>query len=55
MTRAATLHIGGRQVLGYTVNGTSPGPTLTVRRGQLVQVRVRNESVAAGVAVTGTG
>ena len=51
VTRAAQLQIGGRSVPGYTVNGTSPGPALTVRQGQLVQVRVRNESVPAGVAM----
>ena len=37
---------GGRSVEGYTVNGTSPGPTIRVRQGQLVEVTFVNESVA---------
>lgn len=41
----------GREITGYTFNGTSPGPQITARVGQLVEVRVRNESVAAGVSV----
>ena len=51
VTRAAQLQIAGRSVSGYTVNGTSPGPELTVRQGQLVEVRVRNDSVPDGVAM----
>ena len=31
------LMIGGKSVPGYTLNGTSPGPTITVREGQLVR------------------
>jgi FtsP/CotA-like multicopper oxidase with cupredoxin domain len=45
------LIIGGRAVPGYTLNGTSPGPTITARQGQLVEVRVRNASVKAGIAL----
>ena len=41
----------GRSVEGYTVNGTSPGPQITARVGQLVEVRVRNESVSDGISV----
>ena len=41
----------GREVEGYTVNGTSPGPTIRVREGQLLEVRLRNESVEAGVTL----
>lgn len=42
---------GGVEVDGYTLNGTSPGPTLHVRQGQLVQVRLVNESVADGTTL----
>jgi FtsP/CotA-like multicopper oxidase with cupredoxin domain len=45
------LTIGGRSVPGYTLNGTSPGPTITVRQGQLVEVHLRNASVKAGVTL----
>jgi FtsP/CotA-like multicopper oxidase with cupredoxin domain len=45
------LAIGGRSVPGYTINGTSPGPTITAREGQLVEVHVRNASVKAGIAL----
>jgi len=36
---------------GYTLNGTSPGPTIRVRQGQLLEVRLRNENVADGAAL----
>jgi FtsP/CotA-like multicopper oxidase with cupredoxin domain len=42
---------GGRSVEGYTVNGTSPGPTIRVRQGQLVEVTFVNESVGAGATL----
>ncbi|MDT7570438.1 MAG: hypothetical protein QOE05_612 [Actinomycetota bacterium] len=41
----------GRQVDGFTVNGTSPGPTIRAVEGQLVQVELVNESVSDGVAL----
>src|SRR5215211_2662047 len=43
------LTIGGRSIPGYTLNGTSPGPTITARQGELVEVHLRNASVKAGV------
>jgi FtsP/CotA-like multicopper oxidase with cupredoxin domain len=42
---------GGRAVQGYTVNGTSPGPTIRARQGHLVEVVFLNESVAAGATL----
>ena len=45
------LIIGGKSVPGYTLNGTSPGPTITAREGQLVEVHLRNASVKAGVTL----
>ena len=36
---------------GYTLNGTSPGPTLTAKQGELVEVRLRNESVSDGITL----
>ncbi|MGI5239566.1 multicopper oxidase family protein [Dactylosporangium sp. CA-139066] len=41
----------GRSVMGYTLNHTSPGPQIRARRGQLVEVRLVNESVAGGVTL----
>jgi FtsP/CotA-like multicopper oxidase with cupredoxin domain len=41
----------GRQFDGFTVNGTSPGPTIRAVEGQLVQVELVNESVPDGVAL----
>ena len=41
----------GRTIDGYTVNGTSPGPTITATEGQLVEVHVRNDDVAGGIAI----
>ena len=51
VTEAATLDIGGRAVPGFSVNGSSPGPTITATVGDLVEVRLRNASVADGVAL----
>ena len=45
------LAIGDRSVPGYSLNGTSPGPTLTVKQDELVEVRLRNESVTEGVTL----
>jgi FtsP/CotA-like multicopper oxidase with cupredoxin domain len=41
----------GRTVDGYTLNGQSPGPVIRARVGQLVQVRLVNESVTGGVTL----
>ena len=41
----------GVEVDGYTLNGTSPGPVVRARQGQLVEVRLVNESVPAGVTL----
>ena len=46
-----TLTVGGKTVPGYTVNGTSPGPTLTAVQGQLIEVHLTNVSVTDGVAL----
>ncbi len=42
---------GGRRVSGYTLNGTSPGPTITATQGQLLEVHLRNQSVPGGVTL----
>jgi FtsP/CotA-like multicopper oxidase with cupredoxin domain len=41
----------GRTVDGYTLNGQSPGPVIRASAGQLVQVRLVNESVPDGVTL----
>jgi FtsP/CotA-like multicopper oxidase with cupredoxin domain len=41
----------GRLVDRYTVNGRSPGPTIRATVGQLVQVRLVNESVPGGTTL----
>ncbi|MDP4506981.1 multicopper oxidase family protein [Nonomuraea turcica] len=41
----------GRAVDGYTLNGRSPGPVIRAAAGQLVQVRLINESVPDGVTL----
>jgi FtsP/CotA-like multicopper oxidase with cupredoxin domain len=45
------LAIGGGSVAGYTLNGTSPGPTITAHQGELVDVHLRNASVKAGITL----
>ncbi|GAA1752656.1 multicopper oxidase family protein [Agromyces humatus] len=42
---------GGRSVDGYTLNGTSPGPEIRARQGDLVEATFVNESVAAGATL----
>jgi len=52
VARAGTVDVpGGRPVEGYTVNGTSPGPTIRARQGELLEVTFVNESVAAGATI----
>lgn len=41
----------GEELDGHTLNGTSPGPVLRVRQGDLVEVTLRNESVPDGVTL----
>src|SRR5690349_18633890 len=41
----------GEEVDGYTLNGTSPGPTLHVPQGRLLELRLVNESVAGGTTL----
>ena len=41
----------GEPVVGYTLNGTSPGPLVQAEQGQLVEVRLVNESVPDGATL----
>ncbi|HEY6742811.1 MAG TPA: multicopper oxidase family protein [Lapillicoccus sp.] len=41
----------GQAVDGYTIGGSSPGPVIRARQGQLVEVTLVNESVPDGVAL----
>ena len=41
----------GVEVDGYTVNGSSPGPVLQATQGDLVEVRLENDSVPDGVTL----
>ena len=41
----------GRTVQGYSLNGTSPGPVVRAVQGDMVEVVVRNETVAAGMTL----
>jgi FtsP/CotA-like multicopper oxidase with cupredoxin domain len=51
VARQQPLTIGRRSIAGYSLNGTSPGPEIRATQGQLVEVHLRNESVAAGVTL----
>ena len=52
VTREGPVELAsGRRVEGFSVNGTSPGPLIEATVGQLVEVRLRNESVRGGVAL----
>jgi FtsP/CotA-like multicopper oxidase with cupredoxin domain len=41
----------GERLQGYTLNGTSPGPTLRVHQGDLVQATLSNVDVPDGVTL----
>ncbi|MEO8518660.1 MAG: multicopper oxidase family protein [Dermatophilaceae bacterium] len=41
----------GESIDGYTLNGSSPGPELRAVKGQLVQVKLVNESVPDGITL----
>jgi FtsP/CotA-like multicopper oxidase with cupredoxin domain len=50
--RSETFRLpSGRVVEGHTLNGATPGPTIRAREGDLVEVRLRNESVVDGVTL----
>ena len=50
--RAADVRLAsGHVVHALTFNGRSPGPALRVRRGDLVEVALRNADVSQGVTV----
>ncbi|MEV1131272.1 multicopper oxidase family protein [Agromyces sp. NPDC049794] len=52
VARQETIQVpGGRAVEGYTVNGSSPGPEVRARQGDLVEVTFVNESVADGATL----
>jgi FtsP/CotA-like multicopper oxidase with cupredoxin domain len=42
---------GGRRIDGFTLNGTSPGPEIRARQGELVEVTLVNESVTDGATL----
>jgi FtsP/CotA-like multicopper oxidase with cupredoxin domain len=41
----------GRKVTGYTLNGSSPGPTVRAVEGDLVEVRLTNANIPAGITL----
>lgn len=51
VVRQETLTVGGRSIPGFTVNGTSPGPEIRATQSELIEVHLRNESVADGVTL----
>ena len=50
--RAETITLAsGREVDGYTLNGSSPGPLIEATQGDLVEVHLTNESVPDGITL----
>ncbi|HLN77301.1 MAG TPA: multicopper oxidase family protein [Nocardioidaceae bacterium] len=41
----------GHEVHGYTLNGTSPGPSLHATQGDLVEVHLTNENIPDGITL----
>ncbi|GHO97599.1 copper oxidase [Reticulibacter mediterranei] len=48
--RAVKLNIGGKMIEAWTYNGTAPGPTLRVRQGDSVEVKLTN-TLPEGVTI----
>ncbi len=52
MARSADVRLpSGRTIRALTFNGTSPGPELRVRQGDLVEVELANADVEEGVTI----
>jgi FtsP/CotA-like multicopper oxidase with cupredoxin domain len=51
VARAKDITVAGRTMPGYTINDTTPGPTISAVEGQLIEVHLRNESVTAGMTL----
>ena len=50
--REGTVRLAsGRTVDGYSLNGSTPGPLIEASVGELVEVRLHNESVEGGVSL----
>ncbi|HJR88801.1 MAG TPA: multicopper oxidase family protein [Aeromicrobium sp.] len=50
-TQQGTVPIAGHDIEGYVLNGRTPGPEIVAKEGELVEVRLRNDNVAEGVAL----
>lgn len=48
---AGAVDVDGHHIAGFTLNGTTPGPTIRAVEGQLVEVQLYNASVADGVTL----
>ena len=52
VARQGTVRLAsGRRIEGYTLNGKTPGPTITATQGELIEVNLRNASVDEGVSL----
>jgi FtsP/CotA-like multicopper oxidase with cupredoxin domain len=52
VAREETLRLAsGREVSGYSLNGSSPGPTLRAVEGDLVEVRLTNAGIDDGITL----
>jgi FtsP/CotA-like multicopper oxidase with cupredoxin domain len=51
VARQQDVEVGGRTVHAYTLNGRTPGPTITAVQGQLVEVSLTNASVVTGITL----
>ncbi len=49
--RQGTVKLPWGSIEGYTINGTSPGPTIEATVGQLVEMHVHNDNVTEGIAL----
>jgi FtsP/CotA-like multicopper oxidase with cupredoxin domain len=55
VTRQQMLSVGGRSISGFTVNGTSPGPKIRAKQGQLIEVHLTMSRSLTVSRCIGTG
>ncbi|NUS50350.1 MAG: multicopper oxidase family protein [Nocardioidaceae bacterium] len=51
VARQGTVTVAGREIDGYSLNGRTPGPTIEVTQGRLLEVRLHNRDVEEGITL----
>lgn len=49
--RSESITVGGHRMAGYTLNGSTPGPSIVATEGDLVEVTLRNANISDGTTL----